>query len=32
MSSGKKMPTDLDYKKEYSKHLMNKYKWVRAFF
>ncbi|MFN7774921.1 DUF6364 family protein [Flavobacterium sp.] len=26
MSSGKKMPTDLDYKKEYSKHLMNKYK------
>jgi hypothetical protein len=26
MSSGKKMPTDLDYKKEYSEHLMNKYK------
>ncbi len=25
-SSGKKMPTDLDYKKEYSEHLMNKYK------
>lgn len=26
MSSGKKMPTDLDYKKEYSEHLMNKHK------
>ena len=26
LSSGKKMPTDLDYKKEYSEHLMNKYK------
>lgn len=26
LSSGKKMPTDLDYKKEYSDHLMNKYK------
>ena len=31
LSSGKKMPTDLDYKKEYSEHLMNKYKWVREF-
>jgi hypothetical protein len=26
LSSGKKMPTELDYKKEYSEHLMNKYK------
>ncbi|WP_026904995.1 DUF6364 family protein [Pedobacter glucosidilyticus] len=26
LSSGKKIPTDLDYKKEYSEHLMNKYK------
>jgi hypothetical protein len=26
LSSGKKIPTDLDYKKEYSAHLMNKYK------
>jgi len=26
MRSGKKIPTDLDYKKEYSDHLLNKYK------
>jgi hypothetical protein len=26
LSSGKKMPTDLDYKKEYSDYLMHKYK------
>ncbi|WP_264509459.1 DUF6364 family protein [Flavobacterium sp. N1719] len=26
LSSGKKMPADLDYKKEYSDYLMNKYK------
>lgn len=26
LSSGKKIPTDLDYKKEYSEHLLKKYK------
>ncbi len=26
LSSGKKIPADLDYKKEYSERLMNKYK------
>lgn len=26
LSSGKKLPHDLDYKKEYSEHLLNKYK------
>ena len=26
LSTGSKIPSDLDYKKEYSEHLMNKYK------
>jgi hypothetical protein len=31
LSSGKKIPADLDYKKEYSERLMNKYKWAKEF-